>query len=224
MGQPKLLLPWPTASLPENARQTSESQRGMSAEQRGMSAEQRGLSAELGSRHPRVIDQVLGTWTRSCVTETIVVARGDDELLIAACEPWPVHLLRLDQETPDMKASVQVGLRYVAQQFAPDETDRCFIAPGDLPLLTTEIVNRLASTTKEVVQPIIPCFGGRRGHPALFPWLLTQEIFHLAPQEGINRIVARNPTHRVEFPAHAMVKDMDTPEEYEAALKRCQPS
>ncbi len=200
MGQPKLLLPWPDAS-------------------RSTAAHSLEASAPF-----TIIDRVLAAWTASRVTEVVVVVRGDDDDLRAACQRWPVTVVQTTIETSDMKGSVCVGLRHLALRNDPGPDASCFIAPADLPGLSSQVIDRLidARGTGRIV--VRPRFGETlecscTGHPALLPWELTVDVFTLAPHEGIDALIKRHPEEFVLCPTDWAVTDIDTPDEYIAALK-----
>ncbi len=210
MGQHKLLLPWP-------ARQSSI--RSCSPDSQAADTQSSGRPAI-----STVIDQVLEAWTTSQVAETIVVIRRDDEALCDACRRWPVTIVHPHEATEDMKGSVCVGLQLLISRGTPLTGSRCFIAPADLPGLTSQVIDRLIAMQAEADKILIPRFGhslevSTAGHPALVPWELTAEIFSLGPQAGVDSLVKRHPQEFVLFPPELAVSDIDTPAEYQAALK-----
>lgn len=168
----------------------------------------------------RLIDQVLQAWTTSNVDRVVVVVRSNDQQLLEACQRWPVDIVQPDHAPPDMKASLQIGLRHLQSEVQPSSADRCFIAPADLPTLSRTIIDRLIQTGADTGSITLPRFGQRPGHPALFPWELTNEIFQLAANEGVNRLVREHHTIEIPFEADQAIQDVDTPEEYQAALRR----
>lgn len=210
MGQPKLLLPWP-ALLSFAQASSSESR----------------TSHDTSSEPPTVgtvIDRVLHAWTASRVTETIVVIRPDDEALRDVCRRWPVTIVHPVEPTVDMKGSVCVGLQTLISRGIPEPGTRCFIAPADLPGLTSHVIDGLIAAQSASRKIVIPRFGHSletsiAGHPALVPWELTHEIFALGSQEGVDTLIKRHPQEFVLFPIEMAVSDIDTPAEYQAALK-----
>jgi len=166
-----------------------------------------------------LIDSVLRAWTSSCVTRIVVVVRSDDKQLAVACRRWPVTLLQPATPPIDMKASVQLAVSFLNDVYQPDATSRCFVAPADLPALTHEIIDRLAATSFDSERIVVPSFGSRQGHPALLPWAMMSEVLTLLDDQGIDQIVKRHDKTIVSFPATDLVDDVDTPEEYESALK-----
>ena len=119
-----------------------------------------------------------------------------------------------------MKASVQIGLRHIESQFHPSAGDRCFVAPADLPTLSASIIDRMIDTPSPATTIVVPQFGDKHGHPILLPWPMTQEVFALAEDEGINKLVDRHRKLTVDFAPEDVVKDVDTPQQYEAARER----
>ncbi len=188
MGQPKLLLPWPTDAMPDG----------------------------------RIIDHVLNAWTSSNVNETVVIVRNDDDLMLAACEQWPVSLVRPLESPTDMKESVKVGLRFLDENREPSAHDRCFIAPADIPTLQAHIINRMIASPTEPDAISVASYGGRLGHPVMLPWPITASIFNLGKDEGVNSIVDAHRKHCVEFPSEEATEDVDTPQDYRQTLTAAQ--
>ena len=195
MGRPKLLLPWPIS----NPWPVSK-------------------KCDVEPSVATLIDHVLQVWTSSRVDEIIVIVRGDDPALLKACQRWKVSIVQPEIAPIDMKESVQHGLRYL-QKFNPGNQDCCFVAPADLPNLSAHVIDRLIDTDPGRSTIVVPSFGGRLGHPVRLPWLLSNEILSLREDEGVDRVVARHPKIVLEFPAEEWEDDIDTPEEYQSALK-----
>ena len=170
-------------------------------------------------RDARLIDHVLAAWTSSQVSRVVVVIRSDDVELSHACERWPVDTALAEDPPRDMKASIQIGLRHLESQYQPTTGDRCFIAPADLPTLSSKIIDRLIHEDSDSSTIVVPQFGDRQGHPTLLPWPMTEEIFHLGDDEGVDRLVARHKKLGVPFAAHEVIEDVDTPQQYREALR-----
>ncbi|MEM9588772.1 MAG: nucleotidyltransferase family protein [Planctomycetota bacterium] len=166
-----------------------------------------------------IIDHVLAAWTSSRVDAVIVVTRDDDVALVQACRRWPVQVVHPDREPDDMKASIQCGLRWIATRWDPRPTDRCFIAPADLPTLTSELVDELIQVEATAASIVLPVRDGKTGHPALFPWPMTEEIFQLAADQGVNHLVDSLPTNPVPV-RDPLIRDIDTPYDYREAIER----
>ncbi|MCA9135852.1 MAG: NTP transferase domain-containing protein [Planctomycetales bacterium] len=162
-----------------------------------------------------LIDHVLEAWTASGVDHVVVVVRQDDDALAEVCSHHGVRMIHPAQDPEDMKESIQCGLRDLELVFKPRAGDRCFIAPADLPNLSTVIIDRLIATEADRDTIVVPQYGDRQGHPALVPWPMTAEIFRLGADEGVDRVVERHAKRAVGFPAGDLVVDVDTPQEYQ---------
>lgn len=171
-----------------------------------------------------VIDQVLQAWTASRVDHVVVVCRRDDGALAEACRRWPVVVVQPEPDPPDMKASIQLGLRRLQASLAPTQRDYCFVAPADLPTLSAPLVDALiAAAEARADQPpetIVPRFGDRPGHPALLPWPVTDEIFNLPENAGVDQIVNGRQRIEVPLPPQQWVTDINTPQQYQQLLGR----
>ena len=88
----------------------------------------------------------------------------------------------------------------------------------DHPLISTDVVHMLQQAFREKRPPVvIPTYQGRRGHPVIFSRALFEEFRTLAPQEGANQVARRHraETLFVEVQDDAILRDVDTPADYE---------
>ncbi|MEE2639262.1 MAG: NTP transferase domain-containing protein [Planctomycetota bacterium] len=197
MGTQKLLLPWPRVN------------------------QQGKLDANW-----TILDQVLSAWETSRTDEIVIVLRKPDrdsppethQRLLEICQKYRVHTLAVGAP-PDMKASVLEGWRWLGKRFQPVAEEHCFVSTADLPGLNPSVINRmiLEGDPRRVT---VPWFGGKRGHPALFPWNLLKEVEFLPPDQGINQLVNCADTLRIQFPQSEHFADVDTIEDYDELLKR----
>lgn len=195
MGEPKLLLPWPGSA---GGRESGDGESGV------------GCEDNAGT----VIGCVLAAWVSSCVTHVVVVVRRDDIELQNACRSLPVEVVTPDDDPVDMKASIQVGMRHLEDRFHPAPSDRCFIAPADLPTISSDVIDALANAAADTSAIVVPIYGKKQSHPVLLPWSSTQEVFDLEADQGINRIVERNAKTFVHFEPNQIPQDIDTKEQY----------
>jgi molybdenum cofactor cytidylyltransferase len=179
------------------------------------------LLLPLGGR-PLVM-HTLAAWRRSGIDRVVVVVRpGDNDLAAAAREAGEfkvqgskfkvaVDVVIPEVPPPDMKASLQAALKHIERESQPNAADAFLVAPADMPRLSPRIIDRLmerhsAGSKTEIV---VPTIGGKRGHPVLFPWPLTVEVFQLASDEGLNAIVDRRP--KAFVPCDDLVAAGETP-------------
>ncbi len=173
---------------------------------------------EVPDRKATVIDNVLRAWGNSVVGRVVVVLRQDDQALRQACSHWPVTQLVAQTDPPDMKASIQLGIRYLQNQYQPSANAKLLLAPADLPSMNPEIIDCMVkgSPTGRIA---VPRFGDRPGHPIVLPWKITGQVDDLKQNEGIDAVVRRNNPAFLDFPAQIRLTDIDTPDEYQQALE-----
>ncbi len=144
-----------------------------------------------------------------------------DEDSASPLTPHPSPLLRI-VENPEyrggMLTSVQAGVAA-----ADPATTLFLIALADQPSIPTELISHLLAVFEER-RPgfLIPTFDGRRGHPLLIDARYRDEIAALDPDVGLRALLQRHPDDLLLHPVavDAILRDMDTWEEYEAELAR----
>ena len=146
------------------------------------------------------------------------------------------------EATAEMRASVILLLSHLQQAMHPGPADAWLLVPGDHPLLSraalaaviaawknelakdrlrNEMITFVVPEPSDRVPIIVPTHGGRGGHPTLFPWSWTNEIFSLAPGLGLNHLLRLHPENvlRIEVNDPQLLWDLDTPEDYAQALR-----
>jgi molybdenum cofactor cytidylyltransferase len=117
-----------------------------------------------------------------------------------------------------MLTSVQCGVAAAAP-----ETTWFLVALLDQPAIDPATVTHLIETALEAPERIvIPTFEGRRGHPLLFRADLAPEVLTLSGEIGLRELMQRHPEEILHVPvtSDTVVRDMDTPEEYQRELGR----
>ena len=182
-----------------------------------------GVSARMGQAklllpwgEGRIIDAVLNAWCDSKVSVTVAVLRESDRELDQACRRRGVEVALTESTTADMKASVRLGLGFVAEYLSPAADDVWLVAPADMPQLSSRVIDQvLAAYVADAPGPVVPVYGGRRGHPALFPWSFSKHIDSLGEDEGINVLLRGGDLVEVACDTpDAVPPDVDTPREY----------
>jgi len=115
----------------------------------------------------------------------------------------------------EMLSSYQAGIRALA------ETDcvGTLIALGDQPHIPVAIIRQAleqAQVTPDKL--VIPSYNMRRGHPFYVPRQLWLELLALSGDETLRTLLMRHPDEivYVNVDSAAILRDMDTPEEYAA--------
>jgi molybdenum cofactor cytidylyltransferase len=125
--------------------------------------------------------------------ETVVVVRPDLFALAGALAGLPVRLVGNPRWPEGMGTSLAAGIA------------------------------ALVAAYEQTSQPIaVPFYGDEPGPPTLFARPLFPDLVRLQGDTGGRLIVRHYPDHvaRVDFPAAARPPDIDTPDDYQAALSR----
>jgi len=163
-------------------------------------------------RGTTIIEQAIENVINSQVTETVVVlGSGGDEIqkLIAK---WPVKHCFNEDYTEGMLSSVKCGFRFLPRFF-----EAALVFPGDQPMITPEITDRLISAFRNSGKGIvIPVFEKQRGHPLLISSRYREDIELLRPEQGLRFLAQKNSNDvlEVETGTANILKDIDTREDY----------
>ncbi|MGO9310704.1 MAG: NTP transferase domain-containing protein [Spirochaetia bacterium] len=149
---------------------------------------------------------------RGAGLRVIVVARGEDGRIADLLGAEAVVVRNVDPER-GMLSSLREGLRRVTAA-------RFFFIPADMPLVGAGIYRAMAAV--EAAGPVIPTSDGRRGHPVLMPSTLIPAIMHLADDVPLKTLIAAQGPTDVDIGDDAILRDIDTSQEYEAAVGRSQ--
>lgn len=191
MGRPKLLLPLPTA---------------------------------LEADEQPLISWALASWRAANVDAIVAVVRSADDELADVCQAGGAVVVRPNgnssHDPVDMKASVALGLDFIRQEYSPTDEDCWMLAPADMPLLRPRTIRAVMEACERETllrSPVVPVSRGKRGHPAVFPWALADEVGHLAVDEGVKALFEKWPPLEVEVEDafNEFRTDVDTPQQYQ---------
>jgi molybdenum cofactor cytidylyltransferase len=131
--------------------------------------------------------------------------------------PGPgVHIVEPDEPPPDMRSSVEIGLRFFSE--LGETPEAVLLAPGDLVGATARLIaDVIVAARANAGRIVVPVVLGKRGHPVALPWTLALEIRNLPPDVGVNVLLKQNPANVVECVVEepGALVDLDTPEDYE---------
>lgn len=179
------------------------------------------LSLPLGGRS--VLERVVDALRDGGVEHILVVVGPHVPELLPLARGAGAFVHLLPAETPDMRATVEAGLRRLEEQFRPAAADRWFLVPADHPTLEGEVVRRLlqAAGGQPQFSIFIPVYQGRRGHPVCLTWQHVDGIRAWRAEEGLNTYLRQHAAETLEVPVEsaAVLCDLDTPEEYERLLQ-----
>ncbi len=172
------------------------------------------LALPLGGR--TVLECVVGALRNAGVEHVVVVVGPHVAELAPLAKAAGGHALLLPEETADMRATVEHGLRWLEERFHPKPDDAWLLCPADHPTLAPDVVRRLLEV--RAAEPhksiLVPTYQGRRGHPALIGWEHVAGMRALPPGQGLNMYLRRHAAE-VAVDCPDVLCDLDTPEDYE---------
>ncbi len=155
------------------------------------------------------------------VSPIIVVTGHLADQTVAAVEGGGVECIHnANYETAGMLSSIQVGLRVV-----PGTCAAALIVLGDQPLIAPKTVAALIGRFRQTAAAVIvPTYQSKRGHPILINRNNFAEVLSLGPDDTLKKFVNLHAKDSIEVEVDdAMILlDVDTPEDYEQALRRYQ--
>ncbi len=161
-----------------------------------------------------VLGQVIEVFRVSLVEDILVVTGGDREPIEKIAEAWRARIVFNPHFTDaDMLSSLQVGLQAMSPR-----TQAVFVALGDQPQIQHTTVLAIIHKYEETHDAlIVPSYRMHRGHP----WLVSRELWgdilsmhaSATPRDFLNQH-AKAITY-VDVDTPTVLKDIDTPEQYE---------
>lgn len=186
-----------------------------------------GMSTRMGTQKlllpfdgKTIIEKVVENILKSGIENIFVVLGANSAELEDALEFWPVQTVVNENFREGMHTSVTTGVKVL-----PDNAKAVLVFPGDQPLIPEDAIRKVVGTWRQSGKLIvIPLFEGKRGHPPLYDLRLRNELLNIDPAVGL-RSVAQNfqeEVEEVETGSSGILKDIDTPEEYQRELKYSQ--
>ncbi len=146
----------------------------------------------------------------SGVQDLVVVVNAEGERIVEALEGLSAKVVRNDAADSQMADSVRIGVRAL-----DDRVSGVLVCLSDHPLIAPETFRTVIQAHhREPDRIIIPCHGGRRGHPALFPRTILDEVLSGGTLRDIIGKDERR-VQQVEVNDEGVLRDMDTVEDYQ---------
>ena len=141
----------------------------------------------------------------------LVIAPGDEALRAWGAEAGVKIAVNPDQE----RGMLSTILEGIAAAGAEERGEPLVVCPADLPALLPSTVRTVLAQQSPLV---VPSYQGRRGHPLVISPELIPEIRTLHLNVGLRELLDRHPDSLrvVEVDDPGAVRDVDTPEDYQA--------
>jgi molybdenum cofactor cytidylyltransferase len=161
-----------------------------------------------------VIMHCLDALLAAGINNIVAVLGMAENGIAASLDGLPLSIAINGSLDSDMAESVRTGLMRLSPSSAVlvFPSDHPLVAPGTIAVL----VHEHGAFPDSI---IIPAYGGRRGHPSLFPRKIIDEIFSSLT---LRDIVRRDPARVRIIPVRdeGVILDMDTPADYNVILKK----
>ncbi len=175
------------------------------------------LSLPFGNR--TVLECVLHALQQGGCDVTVVVLGTQAAPMEPLARQAGAHSCMLQEDTVDMRATIEVGLCWLQREFGPRDSDAWLLAPADFPTLEADVITALKSAylANPGYSIVVPTCGGLRGHPVLLSWRHAQGLLAHTPSEGLNGYLRLHgkQTLEVAIEKPGVLADLDTPQDYE---------
>ena len=162
-----------------------------------------------------LLETILETLAAAGVTQIVAVLRPDLPEAADRARHSGARVVFNPHPEEEMLESIRLGLREIRSDVAA-----VFIWPADHPAVSTGTIAMLARSA-DPARALIPSWRSRRGHPALVGKQLFPSIEEIPPGEGLRHLWRTKSEAVVEIPVEdaGVVRNVDTPEDYRAALE-----
>ena len=165
-----------------------------------------------------MIEKVIDNIYASGVKKIIVVLGADhDKILKTIGLKHVIHCYN-DNYKEGMLSSVKCGFKSL-----PDDFKAVMVFPGDMPLITPEIVRKIINSYYQTGKGIVvPVHMKKRGHPLLIDHKYKEEIDKIEPDVGLRSLAGkfRDDLLEVETDDSGVLHDIDTRDDYITAINK----
>lgn len=183
-----------------------------------------GRSSRMGNFKPLLplgpdnfIERTIRLYRSVDINDILVVVGHEAQRVIPVLEDLGVSWVQNPHYDRGMFSSIQTGVRHLQGQCLA-----FFLHPADTPFVHPETIKSLiaAFQTKEA-DICRPCYRGRNGHPPLISMALGCAISEFDGEGGMRALLARSTekSRNVFCNDPGILMDLDTPEDYAAALQ-----
>lgn len=165
-----------------------------------------------------IIQHIIDVLTKVDISPIIIVLGAyHDQITDVVTSDSVSFVQNVNWEAGGMLSSIQAGLRAV-----PLSKEGIVIMLGDHPSISADTLRLLKKGFFETNAPIIlPEYRGRSGHPIVLRQTIWEEVYSLDPNIGLRQLMRNHISGiaRVDVGTDEIFRDIDTPQDYQAALK-----
>ena len=152
------------------------------------------------------------------IEELILVTGHDAAAVSAAISDLPIRIIHNSHYESGMTGSIQAGVSIAA---GPG----LMVCLSDMALITpNEYIQLKKAFEQEYTRNIhcifLPEYKGQKGNPVIFGAAWREAILRHPEEDGCKTLVRSHPQHqvRIPMPADHILRDIDTPEDYQQLI------
>ncbi len=177
--------------------------------------------ALLGYRGVTFLEGILMAAYAAGLERRVVVLGADANKVLSALdfERSTTMVIRSEELEAGPIGSIRAGIRLLSNH----PVEAIVVWSVDRPHVSVTTIEALIGGFRESHLPVVvPAYQGRRGHPVLFAREVFQELLDAPDAEGARAVVRADPNRVLAVPVDdpAVLEDLDTPEQYEALLRK----
>ena len=179
----------------------------------GLSARMRDFKPLLCLGESTVIYHTIGNLRAAGVERIVVVTGYQSAVLERHLILDDVMFLKNERfAQTDMLASIQLGLGAL-----PEGTERVFVTPADVPLVSPGTLRRMLDSPAQAVRPV---YQGRGGHPLLLRRDAVERVAAWQGEGGLKGLLNTGALEleNLEVDDPGVLMDADTPQDYKKLL------
>ena len=194
---------------------------------RRMGAENKMLLPFRGST---IFETTFSNIVQADVGEILVVVGFESEIIneiLKLHTPLPIfpkiHIIENKDYENGMTSSIKTGIKALISE---NREGGYMICLSDMPLISPEEYRFIATQFLAISQQdekaiIVPFYKGEKGNPVIFSTFYKNALLNLEDTEGAKSILKtyQNHVYKLEMPSDSVLKDADTPEDYQLLLK-----
>ena len=164
-----------------------------------------------------IIEKVIENVMKAGIERITVVTGSGHEEITKVIRHLPVEQIYNDKWQTGMLSSVKYGFRSL-----PETCRAAILFLGDQPMIDPKTIEEITYAFRKTGKGIImPVYKKKRGHPLLLDTKYYLELERLHPDEGLRALAQKFPVDvlEVETDDPAVLRDIDTPEDYRNELK-----
>jgi molybdenum cofactor cytidylyltransferase len=160
-----------------------------------------------------ILEAVIKSCEESCLDRIMVVVGAYKKRVEERIDRYSVKICVNDNYKEGMLSSVQKGF-----QCLPKGTRAAVIVLGDQPLIPSAVIDKVVKAfTRTGKGMVLPVYKHQRGHPLLIDSKYQGDIKNLDPEIGLRELLQKFSLDIEEVIVNDpnVLKDIDTPEDYE---------